>query len=118
MVTTKKLVKELQEKVDHLSSLIESEEFKKLRKDSEELKEIKKLVSCVKFKIKSVSSFENQETNRTNIIVTYELPKVILELDEDGNPSKDDFFYASNMLNMISLEDMFKFQEFLKKTKK
>ena len=86
-------------------------------KDSEELKKIKSLLTHVKFKIKNTQVISNQETGKTNIVVTYELPRIVLELDENGNPNKNDFFYSTNMLDMISLEDMSKFQDALKNAK-
>lgn len=114
---TKRLIA-LEEKVNHLVDLIESDEVKKLRDDSVELKEIKRLISHVKFKIKDTRIVENTDNGKQSVIVTYELPRIVLELDENGKPSKNDFFYASNMLNMISLEDMSNFQKVLRNRKK
>ena len=116
MTKTKKtleIVNDIKGNVDKLVDLLESNEIKQLKKDSEELTKIKSLLSHVKFKVKNVQVAENQNTGYPSIIVTYELPRVILNLDENGVPSKDDFFYSTNMLNMISLEDMSKFQEAL-----
>lgn len=118
MFIPKKEFQQLKAEIAELSNLIKGEEFQKLKNDSKKLKELQELISHVKFKIKNISYFENQETNQKSIIVTYELPKVVLDLDENGNPNKNDFFYASNMLNMISFDDMMKFQDFLKKCKK
>ena len=115
MLKKTKLLLELREEVARLTALLESNEIKQLRKDSEELHKLKSLLAHVKFKIKNVQVMDNQETNRPNIVVTYELPRVVLELDENGNPNKNDFFYSTNMLNMISLDDMSKFQNELKR---
>lgn len=109
---------ETDENVKKLVALLESNELKQLRKDSEELKKIKSLLAHVKFKIKDTKVMPNQDTGKMNVVVTYELPRIILELDENGNPSKNDFFYASNMLDMISLEDMSKFQNVLRNARK
>ena len=111
-------VKRIEADVKHLIELIEGDEMRKLRKDSVELARIKEFVSHIKFKIKSIQTVENQETGYPRIIVTYELPQVILDLDENNKPNKDKFFYASNMLDMISLEDMQKFQDVLHKIKR
>lgn len=113
-----KSTKLLLQKMDELAKLIESNELDKLRKESAELKKTKDLISHVKFKIKDVRVVDNTETCRKNVIVTYELPRIVLELDENGNVNKNDFFYSSNMLNMISLEDMTKFQNTLRNIKK
>ena len=111
-------VKRIEADVKHLIDLIEGDEMKKLRKDSEELAKIKNLISHVKFKIKSIQVVENQETGNPRVIVNYELPQIILDLDENNVPNKNEFFYSSNMLDMISLEDMQKFQDVLNKIKR
>ena len=113
-----KSTKEILEKLDSLKSLLESNELEQLRKDSAELKEIKSLISHVKFKIKDVRIVDNTDTGRQNVVVVYELPRIVLEIDENGNPNKNDFFYSSNRLDMISLEDMTKFQNVLRNVKK
>ena len=110
----KKKIIDLEKKVDKLTALLESNEIKQLRKDSDELKKTKELLSHVKFKIKETRVVENQDNGNISIIVTYEMPRIVLELDENGRPNKNDFFYSSNMLDMISLEDMSKFQDKLK----
>lgn len=117
MTKRTKTLLEIQENVNKLVTLLESNEVKKLRKESEELKEIKSLLSHIKFKIKNTSVTVNQETGKTNLVVTYELPRIILEIDENGKPNKNEFFYATNMLNMISLEDMSSFQKVLNSIK-
>jgi len=117
MLKRTKTILEIQENVNKLVSLLESNEIKQLRKDSEELKKIKSLLAPIKFKIKNTQMIPNQETGRMNVIVTYELPRIVLELDENGNPNKNDFFYSTNMLDMISLEDMSSFQKVLNAAK-
>lgn len=111
---TKQKIIDLEKKVDKLTALLESNEIKQLRKDSDELKKTKELLSHVKFKIKETRIVENQDNGNVSIIVTYEMPRIVLELDENGSPNKNDFFYSSNMLDMISLEDMSRFQDKLK----
>jgi len=103
--------------LQNLVNLLESGEIQRLKKDSEELKKTKELLSHVRFKIKDTRVVENQQTGRVSVVVTYELPRIELVLDEDGNPNKDDFFYSTNMLDMISLEDMGKFQDQLRLAK-
>lgn len=110
---TKREFDQIKEEIGKLVALLESNEIQQLRKDSEELKNIKSLLSHVKFKIKHMQIMENQNTGNDSIVVTYELPRIVLDIDENGKPSKDEFFYSTNMLNMISLEDMSKFQDFL-----
>lgn len=118
MLKTTKLLTELNAKIDHLTALLESGEVQQWKKDSEELKKTKELVSHVKFKIKDVRIVEDTDTGKQKVVVVYELPRIVLELDENGNPNKNDFFYSSNMLDMISLEDMSYFQKALRNRKK
>ena len=113
----KKKLEAIEAQLKHLTDLLESGEIKQLKKDSEELKKTKELLSHVRFKIKDTRVVENQETGGVSVVVTYELPRIVLELDENGNPNKNDFFYSTNMLNMISLEDMGNFQNQLRMAK-
>lgn len=110
-------LKIIDQKIDRLTELLESNEIKQLRLDSEELKKIKDLLAHVKFKIKEVRAVDNQNTGGKSVIVTYELPRIVLELDENGNPNKNEFFYSVNMLNLVSFEDMMKVQKVLEKEK-
>ena len=110
MFEKKKQLDEIQKNMSRLVEMLEGDEFNKLKKDSEELAKTKELLSHVRFKIKDTRVVDNQDNSRIDVIVTYELPQIVLTLDENGNPNKNDFFYSTNMLNMISLEDMSKFQ--------
>lgn len=109
MVTKKQILAQLKE----LTDLIKSDEFNRLKNDSEELKRIKALLPSIKFKIKDLNYFEEEKIFQ----IRYELPVINLQLDENGNPNKNDFFYSSNVLEMISLEDMKKVQDFLERIK-
>jgi hypothetical protein len=112
-----KQLNSIEEQVKHLTTHLESKEIQNLRKDSAELAQIKELLSHVHFKIKETRVVDNQETGRVSVVVSYELPRIVLDIDENGNPNKNDFFYSTNMLNMISLEDMSKFQNVLRQAK-
>ena len=61
---------------------------------------------------------ENEESLDKTIQVTYELPRINLTISEDGKISKNDFFYAINYLELISIEDMQKIQKFIETVKK
>lgn len=108
MVTKKQILAQLNE----LTDLIKSEEFERYKRDSEELKQIKELLAHIKFKIKDIKYIDGEV-----IQVVYELPRVRLTMDEEGKLSKNDFFYATNFLEMISLEDMQNFQKFVESIK-
>ena len=109
MVTKKQILAQLKE----LTDLIKSDEFNRLKQDSEDLHEIRTLLSNIKFKIKDFNYYKED-----NIVqIRYELPVINLTLDENGEPNKNDFFYSVNKLELISLEDMQKIIKFLEKCK-
>ena len=108
--------KKLEQKIDYLTALIESEEFKKLKKDSEELKQIKDFLKHIKFKVKDARIVNDDKG--TSVVINYELPRIVLTFDDNHNIIKNDFFYSTNMLNMISLEDMATCQDLIEKAKK
>lgn len=114
---SKKKFTQLQKDVAELIKVIKTQELEKLRVESKELKEIKELISHVQFKIKDIKAFEGDEIGKTNIRIIYQLPTVVLTLDENGNPNKNDFFYSTNMLDMISIEDMQKVQKIINQEK-
>jgi len=109
MVTKKQILAQIQELTDY----IKSDEFERLKKDSERLKEIEELLSHIKFKIKDIKYFKEEQ----NVVITYELPKIVLNVDAEGNVNKDDFFYSVNSLELINLEDMQKIQNCLEQVK-
>ena len=117
MLVSKKRIENIENQLKKLTELLEGNEIKQLKKDSEELKKIKELLSHVHFKIKETRVTEDQQAGGVSLVVIYEMPRVVLTLDENGNPNKDEFFYSTNMLNMISLEDMSKFQDQLRMAK-
>ena len=112
-VTKKKLLKDIQKDVKELSSFVKTKEYEQLKKDSQELHEIKALLSNIHFKIKD-AQFDKDEKK---VLITYELPKIVLDVDENGEVNKNDFFYSVNVLELISLEDMQKILKFLEGVK-
>lgn len=109
MVTKKQILQRLEE----LTDFVKSKEYEKLKQDSEELKRIRELLSHIHFKVKEVQYYEENET----VQIRYELPVVNLKIDENGNPNKNDFFYSTNVLEMISFEDMEKIANYLERVK-
>ncbi len=105
MVTKKQILAQLQE----LTDLIKSDEFNRLKKDSDELKRIESLLSHIHFKVKDVRIIDETQS----VLITYEMPRIELKLDDKGEFIKDEFFYASNILELISLEDTQKIQTVL-----
>lgn len=120
MITKKKLqqqVNELTEKVKDLSNIIVSDELNRLRRKEKEFANQTELLSNVRFKIKNVKIVDNEDGFK-NIIITYQLPMITLELDENGKPKeKVPFFYSVNALEMIGLEDYEKIEQALEQAK-
>ena len=106
---TKKQLEELRAQVERLTQIIETQELVRLRRDSEELKELKELLSYVKIKVKNVQYFKQDNT----VQVRYELPFVNLKIDENGLPEKNNLFFSINALNLINIEDMKSIQKVL-----
>ena len=116
----KKKIAKLQASVDELTKIIKTRELVKLRRDSKELGELKELISHIKFKVKEVRAFEGEgisDSDKDVVRIIYQLPVIGLTIDDEGNPEKNDFFYATNMLDMISIEDMKKIQKVLNEEK-
>lgn len=109
MVTKKQILA----RIDELTNLIKSDEFNRLKQESEELKRIKALLPNIKFKVKDINYYKENNV----VQIRYELPVITLQLNEEGEPSRNEFFYATNVLEMISLEDMQKIMEYLEKCK-
>lgn len=109
MVTKKQILA----RIDELTNLIKSDEFNRLKQESEELKRIKALLPNIKFKVKDINYYKENNV----VQIRYELPVITLQLNEEGKPSRNEFFYATNVLEMISLEDMQKIMEYLEKCK-
>lgn len=106
MVTKKQILKEIQD----LSNIIKGDRFTQLEKDSEELHKLQELLSHIKFKVKDIKYYKDDNAVR----IVYELPKIVLPLNEEGKVAKkDEFFYSTNVLELISLDDMLMIQEFL-----
>lgn len=116
-ISNKKLA-ELQKSVDELSQIVKTRELERLRAESQKLKEIEELLSNVKFKVREVKAFEGEEVGKTCIRIVYQLPTIILQMDDTGTVNKNDFFFSTNMLNMISFEDMKKIQDVIDANKK
>lgn len=102
---TNKKIQELQEKVDKLTSLIENEEYKKLKRIEENYATQKELIQHIKIKLKSVRTILDENTGEKSILVKYEIPDVVVRFD-NGKPIKENTFYAINSLELISFEDM------------
>lgn len=103
----------LRHELSELKEIVKTQELIRLRAENARLKEIEQLTEKVKFKLKSVAYIEEEN----KILIKYEIPNIKLELDNDNNPVKNDFFYSVNKLQLISFDDMKKIQTVINEVK-
>lgn len=108
MITKKKMQKRIDElaaEVKELSKTVVTDELTKLREKEKLYEEQTKLLSNVKFRVKSAKVVDDG-SGAPNVVVIYQLPIITIPLDEKGDPSeKIPFFYSVNALGMVSIED-------------
>lgn len=108
MITKKKMQKQIDEltaEVKELSKIVVTDELTKLREKEKLYEEQTKLLSNVKFRVKSAKVVEGG-SGEPSVVVIYQLPMITIPLDENGNPrEKIPFFYSVNALGMVSIED-------------
>ena len=92
----------LKHEVSDLRQIIKTQELIRLRTENARLKEKEQLISRVKFKLKSVAYLEEDGI----ILVKYEIPPVKVRVNEENEIQKNDFFYAVNKLQLLSLDDL------------
>lgn len=113
----RKELKKIQSDIAELTNIVKTQELVKLRKANDDFKLQTELLKDIKFKVKSVKTVVDDRTGLSAVRIQYEIPDVFVELDEEGRPLKNKFFYASNYLELISYEDMEKIQHELDKSK-
>ena len=120
MITKKQLQEQLQElgqTVHDLKNIIVTDELKSLREDKKRFTEQTKLISDVKFRVKSAKIVDD-DTGSQSLVIIYQLPMITIPLDEKGDPiEKNSFFYAVNALGLVSLEDYDKIRAALEQAK-
>lgn len=101
----KKQVDDLTSEVKELSKIVVTDELRTLREKEKLYEEQTKLLSNVKFRVKSAKVVDDG-SGAPNVVVIYQLPIITIPLDEKGDPSeKIPFFYSVNALGMVSIED-------------
>ncbi len=113
----RKKLNKIEADVAELTNIVKTQELVRLRKVKDDYNLQLKLLQDIRFKVKSVKPGFNEETGLPTLKIVYEVPSVCLEFDEEGRPIKNDFFYASNFLDLISIEDMEKIQKEIDKIK-
>lgn len=106
--------------------------FNEIKKDTEEIikilngdlkekalegEEIKRLLSNIELKVKSIIEVPG-ENGSTDLRIIYEAPQIILKFDDNNEPYENNVFKSINMLNLISIDDMQKIVNAIKNRKK
>lgn len=108
MISKKQLQKQVDDltsEVRELSKIVVTDELRTLREKEKLYEEQTKLLSNVKFRVKSAKVVDDG-SGAPNVVVVYQLPIITIPLDEKGDPSeKIPFFYSVNALGMVGIED-------------
>lgn len=116
MVTTKKIVKDINEKTENLSVNIGEiiDMLNKMRsgaiQKAEKYDETLRLLKKVKINVKKFST-ELKDNATVSLKIEYEIPPIEIMFDETGCSFINERFQAMNLLNLISFDDMRKIQE-------
>ena len=105
---------ELKLELEDLKHIVKTQELMRLRAENARLKEKEELINKIRFKLKSVSYLEEED----KILCKYEIPPILVSIDSERNPIKNDMFFAINKLQIISFDDMKKIQNVIDNLKK
>ena len=108
----RKEVKQIKTTLEELKSNLAPGIIEKARKYDELVDNLSK----IKIKVKSAKKIINDVGDK-QLKVEYEIEPIILDFDEKGNPKHEPMFYALNMTNLISFEDMQKLIKAIKMIK-
>lgn len=114
----RKKLNKIETDLAELTKIVKTQELTRLRKIKDDYNVQSELLKDIRFKVKTIKSVVNENTGLPELRIAYEVPVVCLEFDEEGKPIKNNFFYASNFLELISIEDMEKIQREIEKTQK
>ena len=104
----------LKHEIEDLRQIIKTQELMKLRAENARLKEKEQLISKVGFKLKNIAYLEEEGI----ILVRYEIPPVKVRVNENGEIQRNDFFYATNKLQLLSFSDLKKISAVVDNIKK
>lgn len=107
-------IAELEHELNDLRQIVKTQELIRLRNENAKLKEKEQLISKIRFRLKDVAYLQEERI----ILVKYDIPFAKVPVNEEGNVQKNDFFYAINKLQLISLEDMKKISAVIDNIKK
>ena len=117
-ISKKKLIEEitqLKNEVIDLKKAVITEELKKLREEKKQYDQQTELLSHIQLKVKDARIINDIENDAVFVRVVYDLPTIVISLDENGKAKKNDFFYSVNALELIDLKDLEKLSKLFEK---
>lgn len=112
-----KKIKKLQETVDELQKTIVTQELTKLRVESKDYAHVRENLANINLSLKGMKYIDDGTTNDPYIEIAYQPINVRLYIDNDGHISKNNFFIATNELNLLSQRDTEKLVKFINEVK-
>ena len=109
-----KEIAELKHEIAELSQIIKTQELIRLREENARLREREELLKYVHIQLKDVAYVEEEGF----ILVKYAISNQKVFVDGEGKIAKNNFFFAVNKLQLISLDDMKKIQKVVDYAKK
>ena len=108
---------DLQKRIDELTKIVKNQEFERLQARSEELKVQDEQLSKLQVKLAKIEVSQTN-TGETMITLKYAMPDIVLYLDDDGEPFKNETFYAINRLDLLEQKDTDKIRNVLEREKR
>lgn len=93
-------IKNLKKDISEIKETLNSN----LSEKSKELDELKKYLSYIKLRVKTITPTIDSYGNDA-LKVVYEAPQIVLNFDEDGNIESNEVFRAINALELIDIKD-------------
>ncbi len=88
-----------------------------LEKRSKRADELENYLSKVRINLKKVSDITLQN-GKSGIRIIYDMPQIILELDDNGEIIPNDTFTAINMLDLLNMNDLIYLSRIINSKKK
>lgn len=101
---TKKEIESLRKDIADLKDFITNHELIKLQEKSRKLTETEALLRNVNIKVKTAGYFED-DFGRKHLKVSYYIPSIVMDVDEEYNIQRNEMFRAINLLNLVNAED-------------
>ena len=115
MRKTRLLLEQMQKELSDLKQTVVTQELVRLREESKRFNDVKEDLKNVHFRIKTAREIENEDGHFFE--VTYAPIKIVMNIDDDGKISRNEFFRSVNRLNLLSNEDFILLEKEIAKIK-